>query len=263
MKTVQFSVVGLVMTLALPLTAHAFSGANRWGGTTSHSFGSTSMSDRWGGSMSHTRGEGTTATSAYGGTASHEQGSGQTDFSKDGDSATHTYGEGTSATNAYGGSAYHAEGSGYTTYTGADGATAYHSPYYGEPYAGYHPPTTVDYYGSGCYNCSSDNAGAAAVAGAVVGLAAGEAAASNQAAANANAANEYNAGYNAGAANAAPAPSANASATYAMGSVYTRLPSDCISPPVAGGATYFLCGNNWFQPASGANGVYYRVVPAP
>jgi hypothetical protein len=258
MKTVHYSVAGLVMALALPLTAQAYSHANRWGGTTSHSYGSTSMSDRWGGSMTHTMGQGTTATSAYGGTASHEAGSDQTDFSKDGYNATHTYGEGTSATSPYGGSAYHAEGSGYTTYTGANGATAYHSPYYGDTYAGYHPPATVNYYGSGCYNCmpNNDDAGAAAVAGAVVGMATGAAVASSEAeAASANSANAYNAGYSAGAANTA--------ATFAMGEVYAQLPAGCTSPPIAGNTTYFLCGNTWFQPASGANGVYYRVVPAP
>ena len=27
--------------------------------------------------------------------------------------------------------------------------------------------------------------------------------------------------------------------------------------------TYYLSGNTWFQPAYGANGVYYTVVPAP
>ena len=29
------------------------------------------------------------------------------------------------------------------------------------------------------------------------------------------------------------------------------------------GSTYYLNGNTWFQPAFGANGVYYRVVAAP
>jgi len=29
------------------------------------------------------------------------------------------------------------------------------------------------------------------------------------------------------------------------------------------GNTYYLVGNTWFQPAYGANGVYYRVVPTP
>jgi hypothetical protein len=28
-------------------------------------------------------------------------------------------------------------------------------------------------------------------------------------------------------------------------------------------STDYLAGNTWFQPAYGANGVYYRVVPAP
>lgn len=258
MRTLKVGLAGLMLALSLPATVHAFSSANRWGGTTSHSWGSTSMSDRWGGSMTHTRGEGTTATGAYGGTATHEEGSGQTDFYKDGDSATHTYGVGTSATNAYGGSAYHAEGSGYTTYTSASGATAYRSPYYGNTYVGYHPPATVNYYDSGCYECSDNNndAGAAAVAGAVVGLAAGAAVAGSEAA-NASTTNAYNAGYDAAAANAP------ASGTFAMGEVVAKLPAGCTSPPIAGNNTYFLCGNTWFMPSSGANGVYFRVVPAP
>ena len=29
------------------------------------------------------------------------------------------------------------------------------------------------------------------------------------------------------------------------------------------GATYYLCGNPWFQRSYGANGVNYRVVPTP
>ena len=36
----------------------------------------------------------------------------------------------------------------------------------------------------------------------------------------------------------------------------------CISPTVQG-STYYLCGNTWFQPSYGANGVSYRVVPTP
>ncbi len=47
-----------------------------------------------------------------------------------------------------------------------------------------------------------------------------------------------------------------------MGAIYAALPAGCISPKVPSG-TYYLCGNTWFQPAYGANGVYYRVVPAP
>jgi hypothetical protein len=47
-----------------------------------------------------------------------------------------------------------------------------------------------------------------------------------------------------------------------MNAIYPTLPSGCSSPNV-GGATYFLCGNTWFLPSYGANGVFYRVVPAP
>jgi hypothetical protein len=60
----------------------------------------------------------------------------------------------------------------------------------------------------------------------------------------------YNAGYVAGA------------TTFAMGAIYAVIPAGCVSTQVRGG-TYYLSGNAWFQPAYGANGVYYRVVPAP
>jgi hypothetical protein len=63
----------------------------------------------------------------------------------------------------------------------------------------------------------------------------------------------YSAGY---------AASSAASPTYAMGAIYPTLPAGCISPNVQG-KSYYLCGNTWFQPSYGANGVYYRVVPAP
>jgi hypothetical protein len=195
-----------------------------------------------------------------GGSTSHAAGSGSTTRSNAyGGSATHTYGQGTTATNAYGGTASHATGSGYTTYTSASGATAYHSPYYGARYPAYHPPVTVNNYGSGCYNCGGWSTAGAAAAGAAVGAMAGAAVAStNTAAATSNA---YNAGYVAGATTAPPAP-AHVSASYAMGGIYAVLPAGCMSPTVHG-STYYLCSNTWFQPAYGANGVYYRVVPAP
>jgi hypothetical protein len=47
-----------------------------------------------------------------------------------------------------------------------------------------------------------------------------------------------------------------------MGGIYPTLPTGCMSPKVQSG-TYYLCGNTWFQPSFGANGVYYKVVPAP
>jgi hypothetical protein len=74
-------------------------------------------------------------------------------------------------------------------------------------------------------------------------------ASANNAAATTNA---YNAGVAAGA----------ASASYSMGEIVATAPTGCATPTV-GGMTYYLCGNTWLQPAYGANGVYYRVVPAP
>ena len=50
--------------------------------------------------------------------------------------------------------------------------------------------------------------------------------------------------------------------TYVVGNVYPTLPSGCAMPQVDG-TTYYLCGNTWFQPNYGANGVYYKVVTAP
>ena len=47
-----------------------------------------------------------------------------------------------------------------------------------------------------------------------------------------------------------------------MGTNYATLPAGCMMPTVGGG-TYYLCGNTWFKPLYGANGVYYRVVPTP
>ena len=104
-----------------------------------------------------------------------------------------------------------------------------------------------------------------AAAGAVVGVAAGAAIASSNQAAASNAyaagvatgnANAYSAGVAAGAAGSAP-PMA-----YSMGGNYAALPAGCIRPTVAGG-TYYLCGNTWFKPMYGANGVYYQVIPTP
>ena len=57
-------------------------------------------------------------------------------------------------------------------------------------------------------------------------------------------------------------PRRSAAANYMMGGIYPTLPAGCISPKVQG-STYYLCGNTWFQPSYGANGVSYRVVPTP
>ena len=83
-----------------------------------------------------------------------------------------------------------------------------------------------------CYNCG----GWAAEGAVAVGAAAASASA-------------YNAGVAAGSA-------------YGMGAIYPTLPAGCIYSPF-GGVSYYNCGNVWFSPSYGANGVYYRVVPAP
>ena len=53
-----------------------------------------------------------------------------------------------------------------------------------------------------------------------------------------------------------------ASPAYAMGGIYSAPPPGCATPSI-NGTTYYLCGNTWFQPNYGANGVFYRVVPTP
>jgi len=125
----------------------------------------------------------------------------------------------------------------------------------------------VPYYSSGCYGC-------AAAAGAVVGMAAGAAVASANAAAATSSA--YSAGVAAGSANTAAATTAAysagvtagvtaaapASGTWVMGMNYATIPAGCATPNV-GGNSYYLCGNTWFKPAYGANGVFYTVVTTP
>jgi len=204
--------------------AAAWASANRFGGSTSHSYGETTHDNRYGGSSTHVAGEGTEHSNVYGGSSEHS-----------------VYG-GTEHTNAYGGSTYGAYGAGAVhDYPG--GAAAYHPPTYGYP--AYHPPVVVPAYSSGCYGC-------AAAAGAVVGVAAGAAVASanTQAAAS----NVYAAGVAAGRTYVAPA--------YPIGVNYVALPVNSM-PVNKYGTTYYVNGNTWFQPAYGANGVYYRVVPAP
>jgi hypothetical protein len=84
----------------------------------------------------------------------------------------------------------------------------------------------------------------------VVGAAAGAAVAS------ANTAAATSAAYNAGVATGA------AGASAAAGGNYATLPGGAMAIN-KNGTTYYLSGNTWYQPAYGANGVYYRVVSAP
>jgi hypothetical protein len=194
MKALVVMAAALLVVTLRPDPAHAWASANRWGGSTTHTWGSTSHTNAWGGSSSH------------------------------------TYGEGTEHTNRYGGSTYGAYGEG-AAHTYASGATVYHPPGYGGYYGypAYHPPVAVPYYSaSGCYGC-------AAAAGAVVGATVGAAAAS---------------------AAARPPVYAPPAAPVA----YAALPAGCVYRPLP---QEYECGGTWFAPAYGANGVYYRVVPAP
>jgi hypothetical protein len=212
MKQIFLGVLPLFMIVLLPGQAWAWFHANRYGGGTEHTYGSTTHESAWGTSTSHTYGEGTTHTNVYGG------------------SATHYYGGGWSKTGAYGGTAY-----GDAHYGGA-----YYHPAYAA-YPAYHPPATVGYYGAGCYNCGGWGTVAAAVTGAAVGAAAARSASSNA----------YSAGYAAG-----------VTAGYTMGAIYPTLPAGAVVNTM-GGATYYVYQGTWFSPVYGANGVYYRVVPAP
>ena len=166
MKKIYVGFLSLSIVLLSYYPALPWGHANRYGGSSSHSYGSSSHSNTWGGSTQHSFGE-TSHTSAYG------------------TSTSHAAGEGTTHTNVYGGSASHATGGGWSK-TGAYGGTAYGdahtgSAYYhpaGAVYPAYHPPTAVNVYGSGCYNCGGWSTAAAAATGAAVGIIAGSAAAS-------------------------------------------------------------------------------------
>ena len=141
-----------------------------------------------------------------------------------------------SASDSRGGTASGGDGSwSGTGYRGGTASGGYNT-YYGGTYATYHPPTVVNSYSTGCYNCGGWAAAGAVAAGAAVGAAAASSSA-------------YNAGVAAGSA-------------YAMGAIYPTLPAGCVYSPF-GGVSYYNCGNVWFSPSYGANGVYYRVVPAP
>ena len=85
MRAVVVMVAVLLMGALQPEAAHAWATANRWGGSTTHTWGATSHTNAWGGSSSHAYGVGTEHTNMYGG------------------SSAHAWGGGTEHTNAYGG----------------------------------------------------------------------------------------------------------------------------------------------------------------
>jgi hypothetical protein len=135
------------------------------------------------------------------------------------------------------GGAYHA-GYGGVTHVGYGGVThvgyggAYHAGYHGGAY--YHPA----YAAGGCWGCVSGySAGAVAAAGAV-GLAVG-AAIDSAAAQQPVYVNEP-----------------------AIGSEVVGLPGGCNSVN-ANGVRYYHCGEAYYQPHFGSNGVYYTVVANP
>ena len=195
----------------------SWSGTGFRGGTASGNDGSWSGSGYRGGTASGADGS-WSGTGYRGGTASGGDGS----WNANGADGGHASGgDGSwSGTRRYGNTAY----GGYDHYNGG---------YYG----GYHPPTVVNEYGSGCYNCGGWNTGGAVAAGAV-GLAAG--AAAGEATANAEASNAYAAGVAAGSA-------------YTMNEVYSTLTPNCAYTPMGGGP-YYNCAGTWFSPAYGANG---------
>ncbi len=253
------------LLVAGPATAwvHASGGYGSASGGAYHS-GNTTYGAA---SSTHTGAYGGTTTRTASGSATTNP-NGSTSYSGS-EHATYTSPNGqtaqaTKTTNgtAYGGSstAYHTTtgstsngayyGGSHTTYTAAGGTTAYHSNYYGTTaYPAYHPPTTVNVYGSSCYNCGGWSSAGAAAAGLAVGVAVGATVASaNTAAATSNA---YAAGVAAG-----------AGAPFAVGTIYATVPAGAVVTNVYG-QNYYLVGNTWFLPAYGANGVYYRVVAPP
>jgi hypothetical protein len=231
MRAIVVIVAVLLVGALRPESAHAWASANRWGGSTTHTWGATSHTNAWGGSTSHAYGVGTEHTNMYGGSSAHAWGGGTEHTNVYGGSTYGAYGAGATHTYASGATAYHPPG------YGGYGYSAYHPPGYGYGYPAYHPPVAVPYYSaSGCLGC-------AVAAGAVVGATVGAVAAS------ANTAAAYSSGYAAGSA-----------AGYAMGVNYAALPTGCA---YQAGPNEYLCGGSWFRPAYGANGLYYTVVPAP
>ncbi len=226
MKASIIGLVSLVIAALPPAPADAWAAAGRYGGHASGGGGSWSAEGARGGTASG--GGGSWSGEGFrGGTASGGGGSWH-------------------ANGAYGGSASGGGGSWQATNRYGTTAAGGYNHYYGGSYAYYHPPTTVNVYGSSCGSCGGWAVAGAAAVGAAVGASVANA---NNQAANADA---YSAGYSAGSADTA----------YAMGAIYATLPGGC-NPATVSGTTYYLCGPHWLKPAFGANGVYYRVVPTP
>ncbi len=160
LKKIVITLAGLALAALQSGTAYAYGHANAYGGSTSHSYGSTSHTNMYGGSTSGSYGSGATHSNVYGGSTSGKYGSGATHTNTYGGTTSGAYGEGATHTNVYGG-----------TTSGSYYGGAYHT----DGYYGYPPPPPV--YNTGCYNCAAACygciAGAAAV-GAAVGYSIGE-----------------------------------------------------------------------------------------
>jgi hypothetical protein len=105
-------------------------------------------------------------------------------------------------------------------------------------------------------------AAGAAVASANTAAATSSAYSAGVAAGSASTAAATTSAYNAGVASGAAMAGAPASGTFVMGMSYAAIPPGSMTIN-KNGATYYLSGNTWFQPAYGANGTHYIVVPAP
>ncbi len=103
----------------------------------------------------------------YGGSTEAKAGSGVAHQNVYGGSTEARAGSGAEHTNMVGGQTSGAVGEG-ATHTTPYGATAYVAP--GGAYA-YHPPTTVNVYGAGCYNCGGWAVAGAVATGAAIGAA--------------------------------------------------------------------------------------------
>ena len=211
-KITSCCLLGFLITALSPSAATAWMTSNRFGGSTTHTWGETSHTNMYGGSTQHAYGEGTQHTNMYGGSTSHGWYGG----------TTHTNVYGGSTSGAYGAGVYHTYPSGASYYRPP--YPAYHPAY---PVYPYHPPVAVPYYSAaGCYGC-------AAAAGAVVGMATGAAVASASTAAAASSA--YSSGYAAGSATTAATMSGAAPV------VVTSLPDDLCDRRELRDAAFRLC----------------------
>jgi hypothetical protein len=212
------------LTLILPGTASAYSHASRYGGSTSHSYGSTSRGSA----------AAKAVPQAYGGAAAaHAAG------------VPHTTPYGTTAYMT----TYRTSGVYYGYYpptlVGTYQAQCYHCGYASGARAAGPAPGMV---GVGTSSASGpDNSGDSAAKASIIAVSNDAASADTTAEAD-----EVD----------VSSLFATPEVTYVSGVAYAVLPAGCITPLVEG-AAYFLCANTWFSPAYGANGLYYRVITPP